>query len=174
MSSSLRWLARIERRLDALGLWLTGPLAWPCLLALLGACTLAISWLVVPGSGEEVTLFGRPPSPPCPVLLETGQPCGQCGMTRAFVWAARGDWPLAFRYNPSGLLLWIGLVSGGVIGSIRLAKRDPSLLRISWPLLGTLAAGWLAVYGGGYALRAHGYHPMPHHDSLHAGTQRGQ
>lgn len=156
-----RWFERWERRLDTLGLTLMEWWAWPAAMVALGAATLMVSWLYMPGPGEQVTVFGHPAFGPCPVLQQTGLPCGQCGMTRAWVWAARGDWPLAIRYNPAGFFAWLGLVSGGLLGIVRLLRREGALWRFHWTTCLGLLAGWGLLYITSYELRLRGYNPLP-------------
>jgi hypothetical protein len=152
---------RLERQLDRLGLMLMQWWVWPLSLLLLGLATLAVCWLATPGPHESVLLFGEPMFPPCPVRVSTGSPCGQCGMTRSFVWAARGQLWRALQYNPAGLALWSVLVGGGVVGAMRLWRRDPALLRASWWTVGGGVLAWLVLYAVGYGLRWAGLNPLP-------------
>lgn len=45
--------------------------------------------------------------PTCNFKRLTGLPCGTCGMTRAFVWAVRGELERAWRAQPFGLMLFV-------------------------------------------------------------------
>jgi hypothetical protein len=154
-------LEALERQLDRLGLLLMQWWVWPLSLLLLGVSTYTICWLAVPGPHESVLVFGEPLFPPCPVRVSTGTPCGQCGMTRSFVWAARGHLWRAWLYNPAGLALWGALMGGAVVGGLRLWRRDPALLRASWWTVGAAALAWLVLYAGAYLLRRAGLNPLP-------------
>lgn len=158
---STAWLETVESRLDRLGHALMGWWVWPSTLLAIGTIVLVASWLFVPGPDASVTLFGSPVFPTCAVLERTGAPCGQCGMTRSWVWAARGELATAWRYNPAGLLAWVWLVASGAVGAARLARRQPQLLRWRPAALALAAVGWAAVYLVAYELRSRGIHPLP-------------
>lgn len=46
----------------------------------------------------------------CPFKILTGIPCPGCGMTRAFLAFAEGDFLMAFQYNPFSTLLFIIII----------------------------------------------------------------
>lgn len=154
----MTWL---EARLDRLGRSLLEWWAWPATLVGLTAVVLLASWAMWPGPDGGVAFLGGPSFPTCRTLLETGEPCGQCGMTRSWVWSARGRLALAFRYSPAGLALWTWLVAGGLVGALRLARRDPALFRWRAPVLGLAAVAWLVLYGVAHQLRLAGLLPLP-------------
>lgn len=89
--------------------------------------------------------------PPCGWLLATGRPCPTCGMTTAFVHAARGELGSAFRTQPFGAFLavalagvfWISLTVA--VGGARSGAACGKLLspRILWLVAGLWAASWV-------------------------------
>jgi hypothetical protein len=151
---------RVDHRLDQLGLILMQSWVWPATLIGAALVVIAAGWILVPGPGEAVTLFGTA-LPRCPVLEATGLPCSQCGMTRSWIWAARGRFGQAWAYNPSAFVAWIGLVAAGLVGAVRLVRRDPARLRIRWATIAVLAVLWLAFHVGTFALRRQGWNPLP-------------
>lgn len=82
----------------------------------------------------------------CVSRLVVGIPCGGCGLTRAFVSLAHGEWRAALDYN---LLapLWMGwMVGWWLLALVRLAQRRP-LPTTPTPLAG-LAAILLGLFWG--------------------------
>jgi hypothetical protein len=154
-------LAGVEARLDRLGHALLEWWAWPAALVALGVLVVAASWAFVPDAEGQVALLGFAALPPCPTLVDTGLPCSQCGMTRSWVWAARGAWPTAVALNPAGFVLWVWLVSGALVGAVRLVRRAPRLLRLSWPMLGLAAWLWVVLLLVTHELRLAGQLPLP-------------
>ena len=63
--------------------------------------------IVVFGAGLVTHLFAFAPGdlalPPCPIHSLTGIPCPGCGMTRACIALASGDFGNALHYNPFSL-----------------------------------------------------------------------
>ncbi len=154
-------LAALEARLDRLGRTLLEWWVWPAALIGIAGLTLVASWTFWPGDGETVAWLGRASLPMCPVLRDTGLPCGQCGMTRSWVWASRGHLGRAWSYNPAGLVLWGWLLAGGAVGIVRIARRDSGLCR--WSMRGLVAAliAWSALYALAYQARLSGWNPLP-------------
>jgi hypothetical protein len=82
----------------------------------------------------------------CTFRTLTGKPCPFCGLTRAFVCAAHGDFRGAFGYHP---LWWVAAVIIMGLGSISLvdAVRGTNLLHLParlrrigiWLVVGALA-----------------------------------
>lgn len=103
--------------------------------------------------GDDVHLFGFDLFGPCPYKERTGNLCGSCGMTRSWVWAARGDLERAFGYNPAGTLLFGALILWGVVGAARLIARRPRLLRVPWRVTAALWVGWVLLVGVLYVVR---------------------
>ena len=134
-------------------------------LLLFGLVTLAASWALAPGDDPRWTYLptGSQFGDTCAFLLATGTPCPQCGMTRSFVWAARGHLLEAFRYSPGGLGLFLWIEVGAVIGAVRLALRKPDALTPPWQLTVYWALGWIVVlYALPWFLRAFlGVNPLP-------------
>jgi hypothetical protein len=83
----------------------------------------------------------------CPFRLLTGLPCPGCGLTRAWVYLAHGQWHESFVANPFGLVL-LALVVALVVAVVtaRLRRVAPpdlnALVRQRWVLL--ILGGWLA------------------------------
>lgn len=126
---------------------------WPALLLIAGAGAFSISWLATP-VGEDVHLFGYDMFEPCPWKERTGDLCGSCGMTRSWVWMARGELQRSLGYNPAGTLLFLGLVAGGLVGAMRLVTRRPRLLRLPWKVTAAVWVGWAVLVGVLFFLRA--------------------
>ena len=98
----------------------------------------------------------------CAFITLTGLPCPQCGMTRAFVHAARLHFVQAFFYSPGGLGLFLWAQVAGVIGAVRLVRGDPGALRLPWWTTAAWALGWtFLLYLGPYVLRLAGINPLP-------------
>jgi len=99
----------------------------------------------------------------CAFLAQTGMPCPQCGMTRSWVFAARGQLLAAFTYNPGGLGLFVWLQVGALIGAVRLVTRRPQVLSPPWQLTVGWALCWMVLlYLLPWALRAAtGVAPLP-------------
>ena len=142
-------------RSPPLGLW------FAVVLVLLGGTAVVASRVVSPGVGEALVYDGAPFGTPCPTLAATGRPCAACGMTRSWVWAARGEPLRALRYNPAGVLLYAGALAGGVLGGARLATRNPAWGRLPWQVQVTGAALLLLLWEGVWLLRLRGYFPLP-------------
>lgn len=131
---------------------------WPLAMVLMAVGAVAASFVLHPGGDEFVyfpggTRFGDT----CGMLLLTGAPCPQCGMTRSWVHAVRLDLGAAFFYNPAGLALLAWVLVGGVIGVARLATGNPRALKPGWRfqigwsmfwLVGLYALPWFARLGG--------------------------
>lgn len=134
------------------GLVLFAALAWVSARALqIGADP---RWVYLP-SGEK---FGDT----CLWLTLTGTPCPQCGMTRAFVYAAHGDWLTAFLMNPAGFALFGWILVGGAIGAYRLLRRSPRVAHLPQEVLVGWVLFWLVgLYLVPYLLRLFGINALP-------------
>lgn len=142
-------IERLERGLDAIGRRLHDVIttwwAWPAFLFLTGLVAVAVSAAATP-VGEDVHLFGWDLFGVCEWQQATGRPCASCGMTRSWVWAVRGEMSRAWSYNPAGLLLFLTLGWGGLVGGLRLGWRRPGLLAVPWRPLGFAWGLWFAIW----------------------------
>jgi len=65
----------------------------------------------------------------------TGLDCPACGMTRAFLWAGRGQWSKAFAAHPAGPLVWLWSVWKFLLSGVRLSAGKPEPPLSLWPPL---------------------------------------
>lgn len=100
-------------------------------MVLLGVGALISALLLEPRPDEFTYLLGERFGGPCSFRELSGFACPQCGMTRSFVWAARGAWATAWHYSPGGFTLFLGIELTAVIGLIRWVRRTPEALRLS-------------------------------------------
>ncbi len=82
----------------------------------------------------------------CPFRAATGLPCATCGMTRAFVFLARGEVARAVASSPAGALLAALAWAFALAAAFRLALGRP------WPALRPEAARGLLLAGAGALL----------------------
>ncbi len=127
---------------------------WPACRVLLAAGTLAFSWSLRPEGDDGVSLLGRPLDQPCPYLERTGDPCPNCGATRAILWTGRGRLLRALSYHPAGTAVMMWALLGGVIGARRLLTRRHDAWKVPWQVL----VGWallcmLVLYVGVWVAR---------------------
>jgi hypothetical protein len=109
---------------------------------------LVVAWLLTPqhsgyGTHEELGL------PACSFLTRTGLPCPSCGLTTAVSATAHGRAGLALRAQPFGVLLFLAIAAGAILGGAELATGR-SILHVLRPRLWWLAAAlaaWLAGWG---------------------------
>jgi hypothetical protein len=135
---------------------------WPGFMAAFAIVAIIASWVVYPGEGEQLMLLGFPFGAECGFRVATGHPCPQCGMTRSWVYMARGDVLTSLTYSVAGgtLLLWI--VVGGIIGTFRLIKRDANAIKPPWAVLAAWILFWVVVpYAGGWTARIMGFNYLP-------------
>jgi hypothetical protein len=78
----------------------------------------------------------------CPFLAATGHPCATCGMTRAFVFLARGEAGRALAASPLGALAAALAWAFALLALLRLALGRP------WPRVGPGPARAAAMAGG--------------------------
>lgn len=126
--------------------------------------TLAASWTLQPGPDPEWVYLpdGQRFGETCLMLAVTGLPCPQCGMTRAFVLAARGDLWTAFLRNPAGLALFLWIVVGGAMGAVRLAAARAREARVPHQVFVGWTVFWMVgLYVIPYVLRLFGVNPLP-------------
>ena len=129
------------------------PWVWPSTLVALALGTVALSWCLQPVGGG-VSFLGQPLDQACPYLLETGDPCPNCGFTRAVMWTGRGQPWRGAPLHPAGTALVMWIVFGGVIGGRRLLWRRYDAWRVPWPIL----VGWallcmVGLYAGTWVVR---------------------
>ncbi len=138
------------------------PMAWPALMVVLGGGALLAALVIEPRPDQFSYLFGLRFGGECGFLEATQKPCPSCGMTRSWLWLARGDVVRAFQYNAAGALLLIGLVTMAGLGVLRLITRDPNRARVPMSLLSGVVMAWmLGPYLAVWILRMFGYFPMP-------------
>lgn len=149
--------ARLDRLAARVPWWV-----WPAFLLALGVVSWGTARVFEPGDDGFTYVFGRRFGQGCLALRYTGHPCPQCGMTRSFVWAARGAFGTAWAHNPAGLALFLWLQAGGVVGLARLVRRDPRAWTLPWRVLVGWTAFWLiGLYTIPWVLRLLGWNPLP-------------
>ncbi len=136
---------------------------WPAVLVGIAVVCDALSLFFQPMGTEWVAFPGGMQfGDTCAMIMATGQPCPQCGMTRSWVHGIRLDLVDAWFYSPSGLLLLIWANVAGVIGAARLITKNPR----KWEPPTGLMMGWVMfwlfpMYLGTYVLRLLGINPLP-------------
>lgn len=113
--------------------------------ALCSAILLASALLPLPQNGA---ILGLPSI--CPFHNLTGLPCPGCGLTRAFVCLAHGQFTAAFIYHPLGPFLFAATLFGALNS---LAGREmPRLSNRVWALIAMIfALCWGLRLGGVFA-----------------------
>ena len=165
-------LDRVEQRLNRIGLLLVEWWVWPALMLALGLLAVVASWVVYPLPGmEQLWIWGSPFGETCQSQVVYGVPCHNCGMTRSWVNMARGRGLVAVAYNPAGAALWLALVWGGTVGALRLIRRTPELLRLSWPVWTVLFFSWWGLWAGHQQARLRGFNPLPEDRADPQGTE---
>jgi len=135
---------------------------WNGFLVVLALSTLTAALMLEPRADQFVYLWGHKVGDTCAAITYTGYPCPQCGMTRSFVYGARFDVMRAFWYNPAGYTLFVWLQVGGVVGAIRLLRRDRRALGIPYWVPVYWTGFWVVVlYLVPYLLRLWGINPLP-------------
>ena len=155
------FLTTLERRLDKLGHVVAGERAWPVAMAVLGAGAITAALVVYPGNGEQMMIFGLPFGSECTFKAEQGYGCPGCGMTRSWVYSARGQIMRAMTYNPAGSTLFLWLALGLPMGVARLVLRNSSFLRTPPFVFLGLVALWMAGCMVVFGLRMFGINPLP-------------
>ncbi len=91
----------------------------------------------------------------CPYKLTTGLPCGGCGMTRAFVAFARGQWRVGLGFNPLAPMVAVGMIGwfGAAVRTRWTGKQTPS--PPPWLWLAAFAAFILLQIGRGLSWLPH-------------------
>lgn len=156
-------LQTMDRFLDWLATRSLAWWAWPATLVALALVSDALALFFQPLGAEWVAWpWGGKLGDTCEMIVRTGMPCPQCGMTRSWVHAARGAWVDAFWFSPAGMTLFLWINAGGIVGLIRLVRRAPRAIEPpAWLLVGWVALWFCVLYVGAYALRVAGYNPLP-------------
>lgn len=101
------------------------------------------------GTHEQLLL------PPCGFLARTGWPCVTCGVTTSVSAMAHGQWGLALRAQPFGIVLFLAAALLAAAGSLQvLTARDViGVFRpgLGWVVLAVvgLLGGWICKVGAG-------------------------
>ena len=152
---------RIEKKLDQWGRLIIEWWIWPTVTLVFGLLAVIAALLVYPGEGEQLMFMGLSFGQECGFKTQYGFGCFGCGMTRSWVYTARGQLFRAFEYNAAGALLFLWLALGLVLGGARLALRKPAFLRTHPVVVVVAAAGWLALVFAIFLGRAWGINPLP-------------
>ena len=154
---------QLEAYLNELGLKLFQWWVWPLFLVFVGLCALIPALAVYPMPGvEQLYLAGFEFGGPCAFREQFAFPCPACGMTRSWVWAARGNLATAFTYNPAGASLFLWLVGSGALGALRLIRRRGDLFKVHIAWVTIVAMFWLLVpFVGLWIARGFGINPLP-------------
>jgi len=67
----------------------------------------------------------------------------------------------ALSYHAAGGMLLVGLVAAGVMGAIRLVRRDPRAARLPFKWTTAIVLGWVVLYLVQWALRLTGRLALP-------------
>jgi len=153
---------RVEQELNRLGFTLLDWRVRAVLWVVLGALAFVAAWVVHPDPlGSEQSYVGSLPfGEPCAWQEAHGMPCPNCGMTRSWIYSARGHLWRGWTYNPAGATLFLTLVGGGVFSTVRLLARRMVLPLSPWVWLGGPVA-WLLLYATSWGLRLQGVNPLP-------------
>lgn len=82
----------------------------------------------------------------CVSRLLLGLPCGGCGMTRAYVALAHGQWSTAIDYNPLAPLVFLWMVLWWTASVVALSRGQPPATSPRWAgLAGMVGFGALWV-----------------------------
>jgi hypothetical protein len=109
-------------------------------------------WLAVGGIGAAGAAFALSPDGIedgpviCPFRLLTGLPCPGCGLTRAWVYLAHGQWSDSLLANPFGIVsvaLVVALVVAVVVARVGRAPAPDLQSLVRRPWLRALLVVWL-------------------------------
>jgi hypothetical protein len=89
--------------------------------------------------------------PACSVVTNTGWPCPMCGMTTSVAATVHGQWGLAWRAQPFGLVFTAGVIAAFVLASVTAVHPAKGL---SWLAAFRLNRWWIA---GGVAMALAGW-----------------
>lgn len=79
-----------------------------------------------------MAMFGLPPIDLHGLLHHWGIMDPLCGGTRAAMYAARGDWPLAWRYNPLGILVVVVSAAAVVRSVLGVVTGRWLMVAVTW------------------------------------------
>lgn len=133
--------------------------AWLGVLAAVGAMAGALVFAPAPGDPEHVTLLGHPWRQVCTFRALTGHGCASCGMTRAWVWAVRGELGVAVRHSVAGVALLAMILGHGGLRAAQLAGWIPGRQITRYYLM--IGVAWIALWLGSWAARLAGLYPLP-------------
>ena len=123
---------------------------------LIGGMLLGVAFGLLPstsGHGTHVQLGMQS----CSFLARTGYPCFGCGMTTSISAMTRGQIGLAFRAQPFGAMLCIGVFLAVIIGAIQIIIGKNLFRAIHpriwwiWIVAGTWLLGWAYKVAAGIA-----------------------
>lgn len=137
---------------------------WPSVLVLLGGGAVGAALFFTPAADDPTTVLvlGQSFGGECGMKTALGVPCPQCGMTRSWVYLARGRILEAFTFNVAGALLFLWIVIGGLIGALRLVTGRERLLSPPWIALFIWVMFWVIVpYVGLWVARLLGWNMLP-------------
>lgn len=155
--SLLDRIANFDRWLFSQAPWWLGPAA----MLFIGVSATFAAFAFAPSNHEWVYIAGYRFGEECASYTVFQAPCPQCGMTRSWVNAARGNLTAAVRYNVAGVLMLLWLQAMGVLGAYRLIRRDNNALTLPFSWVASAGIAWLLIYGGAWGLRVNGYNPLP-------------
>lgn len=134
-------------------------LAWAGLALAVLAVLAALAFSPVEGRSDALDVLGLPFRHTCTFRAVTGVPCASCGMTRAWVWAVRGEVGDALRYNAAGVLLLFGVATFGGTQALWLVLGH--IPRYEGRALALLGGIWAVFWMGTWGARLAGAYPLP-------------
>jgi hypothetical protein len=102
--------------------------------------------LVLSTDGETVTLFGERLHKACAFKARTGESCGSCGLTRAWILTARGQLDAARELHPQGpetmgAYVWVVISFSALIWALYRGARRERLVTALALALGLVLLG---------------------------------
>ena len=130
-------------------------------MTVVGGIAVVMSLLVYPGVEEQSMFFGIRFGGECEFKQEFGYGCPGCGMTRSWIYAARGNLVRSVTYNAAGTFMFLWLAAAFVIGGLRLILKKPKLARVHPVVVFLGVVVWLALVLGVFWGRMNGVNPLP-------------